>query len=610
MLQPKFLTLAAVFILLLSSVMAQPQPAPLSAEQKKQQEERAKKAIALLDEIIIEAQALKSLENKIYVQTTAAELLWKKDEKRARMLLQEATSSFVQLIKSIDPEEQNVGNQLQFIMQLRQEMLTIVARLDAHLAREFLRTTRFPKTQLYPPQYDPEVQIELSLANQFAQSNPKEALQISRENLEKGLTGELTSTLNLLQSSDPKSAAELAGEILKKLRTENLLTNPFALNAATSLFNQASQTQISTNEPQAKSAPPPPRLLDDAGLRELAELLTAAALTTSKDSAQQNRAQNVLTNLQEILPQLEKYAPNKAATLKARTKDLHKDLDPQDTIYEEFNKRMQSGSVESLLEICKNAPEELRGEFYAQVAAKANSEGKAELATQIINEHITDPSQRKNMLNNVEQQSFYRSIQEGKYEEANLSLNRLKNNDQRIDAKLQLTLAIAAKGDKKKALLLLDELNRLINAMPEGQIQFYRLMILAKIYAELDLARSFEIIEPLVNRLNEVIAASAVLSRFQGDYSFQVGEIRFQGGGFSYTLLTQYAEALSPLAGFDFEKAKATADRFDRSEARILIKLRLLQGVNSEHNANGNGDVLRSGAVSFGSATGIGIIRR
>ena len=59
MLQPKFLTLAAALILLLSSVMAQPQP--LSAEQKKQQEERAKKALILLDEVLIEAQALKSL---------------------------------------------------------------------------------------------------------------------------------------------------------------------------------------------------------------------------------------------------------------------------------------------------------------------------------------------------------------------------------------------------------------------------------------------------------------------------------------------------------------------------------------------------------------------
>ena len=135
-------------------------------------------------------------------------------------------------------------------------------------------------------------------------------------------------------------------------------------------------------------------------------------------------------------------------------------------------------------------------------------------------------------------------------------------------------------------------------------------MNLAKIYAELDLSRSFEIIEPMVNRINELIAASAVLSGFQGENSFQAGEMRFQGGGFSYSLLLQYAEALSPLAGFDFEKAKATADRFDRSEARILIKLRLLQGVNSEHNANGNGTILRSGAVSFGSATGTGIIRR
>ena len=601
MLQPKFLILAAVFILLLSSVIAQPQPAPLSAEQKKQQEERAKKALALLDEVLIEAQALKSLENKIYVQTTAAELLWKKDEKRARMLLQEATSSIVQLIKSLDPEEQDFNNQLQLIIQLRQQMLTILARLDAHLAREFLRATRLPKTQMYDRNYDPELQMESNLAGQIAQSNPKEALQIARDSLAKGISGELTYALNSLQNSDPKGATELAGEILKKLRTENLLTNPNALNAAVSLFNQASQNQVNENDPQAKTAPPPPKFLDEAALRELAEMMTAAALKPSKTRAEQDLAQNVLMNLQEMLPQLEKYAPNKAATIKAKAKTLREEMEPQNATYEEFNKRMQSGSLESLLDACKNAPEELREEFYAQTAAKASNERKTELATQIINEHITDPSQRKNMLDNFEQQNFYRSMQEGKFDEANLSLNRLKNNDQRIDAKLQLAMAIAAKGDKKKALLLLDEVSRLISAIPEGQNQFYRLMNLAKIYAELDLARSFEIIAPMVNRINELIAASAVLSGFQGENSFQAGEIRFQGSGFSHNLLLQYAEALSPLAGFDFEKAKATADRFDRSEARILIKLRLLQGINSGQEASENGAILRSGAVSFGS---------
>ena len=105
-------------------------------------------------------------------------------------------------------------------------------------------------------------------------------------------------------------------------------------------------------------------------------------------------------------------------------------------------------------------------------------------------------------------------------------------------------------------------------------------------------------------------AASAVLSGFQGENSFQAGEMRFQGGGVSHNLLNQYADALSPLASFNFEKTKAVTDRFDRSEARILMKLKLLQAVNSEHNANGNGAILRSGAVSFGSAGGTGIIRR
>ena len=446
MLQPKFLTLAAALILLLSSVMAQPQP--LSAEQKKQQEERAKKALILLDEVLIEAQALKSLENKIYVQINAAELLWKKDEKRARTLLQEATNSFVQLIKLLDPEESNFSNQVQFITQLRQQILPIVARLDAHAAREFLRATRLPKTRIYGGNYDPELQLESNLANQIAQSDPKESLQIARESLAKGLTGELTYTLSSLQNSDPKGATELAGEILKKLRMENLLTNYQAVNTATNLFNQASQNQTHETDPQAKGAPPPPKLLDDAAMRELAEMMTAAALKTSKNQNEQNQAHQLLINLQNMLPQLEKYAPNKAATIKAKAAEFRAERDPRSAFYDEFNKRQQSDLVEALLEFCKSAPEEFRNEFYGQVAGKANNEGKPELAAQIISEHVTDPAQRKSMLDNFEQQIFYRAMQEGKFDEANLSLNRIKNNDQRIDAKIQLAFANGYKVSK------------------------------------------------------------------------------------------------------------------------------------------------------------------
>src|SRR5262249_35798833 len=58
---------------------------------------REKKAVSLLEQAIEDSALLKSLENRIRIQTVAADLLWSRNEKRARSLLTEAMSNFTSL---------------------------------------------------------------------------------------------------------------------------------------------------------------------------------------------------------------------------------------------------------------------------------------------------------------------------------------------------------------------------------------------------------------------------------------------------------------------------------------------------------------------------------
>src|ERR1700752_4638526 len=62
---------------------------------------REKKALSLLDEVIGEAGSLKSLENRMRIQAIAADLLWSRNEKRARALMSEAISSFTEFAGSL-----------------------------------------------------------------------------------------------------------------------------------------------------------------------------------------------------------------------------------------------------------------------------------------------------------------------------------------------------------------------------------------------------------------------------------------------------------------------------------------------------------------------------
>ena len=59
-------------------------------EQKNAEDEREGKALELMAEIIKDARALRSPENRIRLLATAGETLWNHDEKKARALIEEA----------------------------------------------------------------------------------------------------------------------------------------------------------------------------------------------------------------------------------------------------------------------------------------------------------------------------------------------------------------------------------------------------------------------------------------------------------------------------------------------------------------------------------------
>lgn len=86
-----------------------------------------------------------------------------------------------------------------------------------------------------------------------------------------------------------------------------------------------------------------------------------------------------------------------------------------------------------------------------------------------------------------------------------------------------------AKGDKKGALELLDEARSLIGGRARNLQQMQAQITLAQAYAQNESATGFEIIEPLIDQLNELTAASAVVEEFMNNYgAVRDGEISLQ----------------------------------------------------------------------------------
>src|SRR4051812_17671010 len=122
-------SLTLSILLLASNAAAQTPQAPKQSEEDKAKarKELERKALALLDETLQGAQALKLAENRAALRAQAADLLWARDEKRARSLFREAVTDIVAAQSNADALRERGW----MLMNLRAQLLYTAAARDA-----------------------------------------------------------------------------------------------------------------------------------------------------------------------------------------------------------------------------------------------------------------------------------------------------------------------------------------------------------------------------------------------------------------------------------------------------------------------------------------------
>jgi hypothetical protein len=603
----RLLSCSALIALLLTPTGAQTpeEQSALVGREKQQKElelkkELERKTFVLLEEIVSGAATLKLPENRALVQSSAADLLWTRDEKRARALFREALDNLREAAPQMAApmsKEQRASHQVFF--HLRQELLQVVARRDADYALELMRATRTPVAATPQPgsrQLDEETRLEQTLAIQIAVNDPKRALAMAEESLSKGLSFEVLNLLGRLNAKDKDLAKQLATDIISKLRSENLATNMEAAWLAVVFLRMGVRIEEAGTFflSNASAGANKPYTLDERQLRDLLEMVSAAALAdTSKDV--------ILTFLHQLMPEIEKYLPERAAALRRRITASTRKLDPQERIRIEYHELIQRGTVDALLEAAMKAPEEARQMLYEQAAWKAlYKEKDAERARRIINDHIRDSSTRERMLQDLDRVSLWQALREEKMAEVRQMLSRLKDREQRASVLAQMAFLAATKKDKKLALQLLEEARPLISLKPKTDIQLYTLLQVVRVYALVGPARAFEMIESLIDQANDLLSAASVLSGFfLPSGVFRKGEMVLPPGYSNVSVrFRQFGKELAALALLNFERTKAAADKLQRNEARIMARLLIAQGVLSEQ--LGSGVALHESGVVIG----------
>lgn len=586
--------LAALSLACLTCAPAAAQaPAPPSKEKEKEQarEELQKKALELLDVLVGDARSLRVPENRVRVLAGAGDLLWPRDEKRARALFREAAAHVSEAARRAYSGDAERRQRIFWsVVSLREEMLRTVARRDPQLALELLHATRqqpavTPAAADSVP--DTEIRLENLLSLQVAAADPKRALKMAEESLARGLSYEVTDLAARLHELDPEAGRGFAAELVRKLRAEGAAGGNMPLFIAIRLLELTSAPGNSTallvsGEGAGTPYRGKPLKLDAQTERDLYDLLVAAALAGREPEFLE-------TLLEPRLAEIEKHWPERAPALRRRLEDRRRRQDPSARAWSQYAPLWSQDSPEPLLEAAAKAPPQMREGLYSGAAIKAAAAGDLGRARRIVDENLQHSPHRQKLVEHLDTLSLAHTLRHNKLEEARHLVGGLRPKEKRAAALAQLAVLAAAADDKKLARQLLEEARLLAGGRPRNVEQLNAHLQLARGYAVVEPARSFEIVEAVVDRANEMIAAADVLDGFLGGPEiFRSGELVMHSGLASLEeIFNQYGKELAELARADFERAASAAARFQRTEVRTMARLLIAQGLLSDRKPTG-----------------------
>ena len=627
----KLVILILMFLVLCAFAAAQTQTSEAAAEKAKKKKEIDELVLQMLDQSAADAAGLRLPGNRAIVDAMTADLYWKKDEKRARELFRNAAGELVsynaeaekEAAESTDP---NVKYNPYDQNDPRTPILNLVSRRDADFALELLYQTRSVKLSesmakaavaadqpmdltnitatMDKARASQEVALEQQIAQLAANGDPEKLAKLIKDALAKGVSPNLLGLLQNLNAKDPKKAAELGAEVIAKAADADMAKNQSDLTVGLSFLQSTTRAAAM---PPPKDPKDKPFQFDPAALKALANKIADALLVPSKSMM----ASVLITS---ALPTLEKYVPERIAALKARDAENKKSLPT------EFKNMGQQQNLWNPA----TAPEEI----LAQLPKMTNENEKRSALTILASKigQITDEARAKKLIDQIPDDKIRATAQEqfdagkvgraiaaGKVDEARRLIGTMTNRRMQIPLLVNLAMQSQKKGtekDTEAAKSIMTDAKALVREYVEDEDDLADLMEIIRGYAAVDSEVAFRMFEPMVDEFNNFIQASAVLSKYNKRSGvFKKGEmiLRMNGGMGNGVLPFRYIPQMQLLGKADIEHMSHLADRFQRSDARALVRLYVLQGFMTEDrrpNAPGG-----TGGIGTGISTVPAVIR-
>ncbi len=537
------------------------------------------KAVAMLKDLEGTISEIKSPETRIRARLQASDLLIEDDADRGNKYFTDAIADLKETIAALDVEDENYPQRYAMIWQVRYEVVQILLQSDPDEALKFIYST-VPRPGAYNTREQElqESNLEMAVAGKIASKDPQRTLQLARKTLKQGYSSGLIQTVYELRAHDPRLASQLLNEIFDKLRGETIIKNTEAAQLATNLVSSAllvvdSSASVAGNgNGTANGASANLHLLPDDKRKELLNKLLEEVMTLSPGNpaafGQTPAAFSLLNTLRSMGPALDEIAGGSSAAVAKKFSDLTGGISNFIPAPAEF-----TGTIEESLESIQKAPPETREQLYLNLVSRQISSGEPERARQLIDDHIKNPYQRREWLNQIEQQKITQAINGGKPEEALRIIGNRSALRERANYLIQLVSNLGKGQKRATALNLLEQARALLPVSPQAQDaeQMRALLEIARAFSHYDSKRAFEILEPLVDQFNELCAAAHTLNGFGGEYF--IDDEPTEGGNSVQEVASVMSSVLGSLALTNFERAKGTSERIREPHVRLKALL-------------------------------------
>jgi len=195
----------------------------------------------------------------------------------------------------------------------------------------------------------------------------------------------------------------------------------------------------------------------------------------------------------------------------------------------------------------------------------------------LITEKISNPSQRQQAMRNLDRQAIFTAVNKGRVDEAVRILTNMRPSLDRVQIIGEVVTRVGPGLKRAAAIGYLEQLGAMLDAgrAADQQHMFARLQ-LARAFGRYDVARAFDLIDPLVDQFNELAAAAVTMNGFNERY-YRDGELITNNGNALANLSNQMSMSLASLGLMNFERAKIDADRVGPLEIRLTAYLAIAQ---------------------------------